>query len=158
MALLRKVADGVVRAGAMAAHFVLRAGWFVSRPKTFGAHAIALTSEGKLVLVRLRYAPGWRVPGGGRSENEDPVEAALRELREEIGLISHGEARLACDMEEPTDFKRDTASLVIVRDVRYRPARWSWEVEKICEANPQSLPPDTSPVTARWIREVGPIG
>lgn len=151
------MADRLVRAGATAAHFVLRAGWFVSRPKTFGAHSVALTPGGKLILVRLRYAPGWRLPGGGRSKHEDPVAAALRELREEIGMVSHGDVRLACDVEDPTNFKRDTASLVIVRDVRYRPARWSWEVERICEANPLSLPPDTSEVTIRWMREVGPL-
>jgi hypothetical protein len=48
-----------------AGHRMLKAGWFVRRPRTFGAHAIALTPERKLVLVKLRYASGWRVPGGG---------------------------------------------------------------------------------------------
>ena len=153
----RAIADGLVRFGATAAHFLLRAAWFVARPRTFGAHAIALTPEGKLILVKLRYAAGWRLPGGGRSESEEPAEAALRELREEIGMVSHGDVRLACDLEEPTHFKRDTASLVIVRDVLYRPARWSWEVERICEADPRSLPADTSPVTARWVKEAAPI-
>ena len=55
------------------------------RPRTFGAHALALTPERKIVLVKLRYAPGWRLPGGGRGEHEDPRDAVLRELREEIG-------------------------------------------------------------------------
>ena len=157
MSRLRKIANGAVRIAATAAHSLLKAVWFVRRPKTFGSHAIALTPEGKLILVKLRYVRGWRIPGGGRSEREDPVDAALRELREEIGMTAHGEARLASDLEEATDFKRDTASLVIVRDVHYRAPRWSWEVEQIREADPDSLPDDMSGPAERWIRALRPL-
>jgi 8-oxo-dGTP pyrophosphatase MutT (NUDIX family) len=135
-------------------HKLLKLNWFVRRPRTFGAHALALTPEGKLILVRLRYAPGWRVPGGGRSEDEDPREAVLRELREEIGLTAHGEVRVAAELEERTDFKRDLASLLIVGDVRYRPRKWSWEIEHIIEVPIDELPPDMSPRALRWIHAV----
>lgn len=157
MSRLKAIANGVLRIAATVAHGLLKSVWFVARPKTFGAHALALTPEGKVVLVKLRYASGWRVPGGGRTRHEDPVDAALRELREEIGMISHGEVRLARDFEESTDFKRDTASLVVVRDVRYRPPRWSWEIERICETDLRSLPDDLSPITAHWIEALRPL-
>ena len=52
-----------------------------------------------MILVKLRYAPGWRLPGGGRADDEDPCEAALRELREEIGMTAHGKARLAASRQ-----------------------------------------------------------
>lgn len=133
---------------------MLRAGWFLRRPKTFGAHAVALTPAGRLILVKLRYAPGWRLPGGGRAPGEDRAEAALRELREEIGMVSHGSVQLACELDETVDFRRDTAALVIVRDVEYRPPRWNWEVEEVCEAAPDRLPDDVSPVTERWLEAV----
>ena len=116
------------------AHGLLKLNWFVRRPRTFGAHALALTPERTIVLVKLRYAPGWRLPGGGRAESEDPRDAVLRELREEIGMTSHGTVRLAAELDEPADFKRDLAALLIVEDVRYRPPKWSWEIEDICEA------------------------
>ncbi|HET7317424.1 MAG TPA: NUDIX domain-containing protein [Sphingomicrobium sp.] len=135
---------------------VRRAIWFVERPKTFGAHAIALTPQGKIVLVKLRYAPWWRVPGGGRREDEDAEAAALRELREEIGLLSHGEVQRVRDFDEPTDFKRDTASLIIARDIHYRP-RWSWEVEQVREFDPGALPHDISPTHERWIEAALPL-
>lgn len=157
MSRLSAIGNYLLRIAATAAHGLLKGLWFVSRPKTYGAHALALTPEGNVVLVKLRYAPGWRVPGGGRLQDENPVDAALRELREEIGMISHGEVRLARDFEESTDFKRDTASLVVVRDVRYRPPRWSWEVERICETDLRSLPDDLSPITARWIEALKPL-
>ena len=111
-----------------------------------------MTPEGKLILVRLRYAPGWRLPGGGRSESEDPRDAVLRELREEIGMTEHGKVQLAAELEEGTDFKRDLASLLIVRDVRYEPRRWSWEIERVMEASIDALPDDVSPITERWLQ------
>ena len=133
------------------AHGLLKLKWFVRRPRTFGAHALALTPEGRIILVKLRYARGWRLPGGGRAPNEAPRDAVLRELREEIGMTAHGKVRLAAELEERPDFKRDLAALLIVEDVRYKPARWSWEIEDICEAAIDDMPADLSPRAARWL-------
>ena len=110
-----------------------------SRP---GIHAIAITPERRIVLVKLRYAASWRLPGGGRGEGEDASEAALRELTEEIGMTSHGAVERVQSGGDP---------LLIVRDVRYRPRRWSWEVEAVREAPLDALPPDLSPISARWL-------
>jgi 8-oxo-dGTP pyrophosphatase MutT (NUDIX family) len=129
---------------------LLRVAWFVRRPRTLGAHALALTPDRKLVLVKLRYVPGWRVPGGGRHPHESAEEAVLRELREEIGLTSHGRIRFAGELEEPVHFKRDLSALLIVEDVVYRP-RWMWEVEQVGEFTLDALPPDTAQSTLRWI-------
>jgi 8-oxo-dGTP pyrophosphatase MutT (NUDIX family) len=143
-----------VRGLLTALHQLLKLNWFVRRPHTFGAHAVALTPERKAVLVKLRYAPGWRLPGGGRSAEEKPEDAVLRELREEIGLIAHGQVRLACELRDDIDFKHDLASLLVVEDVRYRPPRWSWEVERVCQADLDALPADMSPRALRWIEAV----
>lgn len=129
---------------------MLKLKWFMRRPRTFGAHALALTPTGTIILVKLRYAPGWRLPGGGRRKNEEPRDAVLRELREEIGMTAHGRVSLACELDERVDFKRDLAALFIVEDVRYAPA-WSWEVEQVVEADLQSLPSEMSPRALRWI-------
>lgn len=134
---------------------MLKAGWFVRRPRTFGAHALALTPERKLILVKLRYAPGWRLPGGGRNSGEDAIDAALRETREEIGMTSHGRTRLAAELEQRPDRRRDLVSVVIVENVSYRP-RWSWEVERVMEVELDALPPDLAPVARAWIDAVLP--
>jgi 8-oxo-dGTP pyrophosphatase MutT (NUDIX family) len=138
-----------------AAHSLLKVAWFIRRPRTFGVHALPLTPDGRVVLVKLRYAPGWRLPGGGRAAEEEPRDAVLRELREEIGLTSHGTVTAACELEEEVDYKRDLVSLFIVRDVEYRP-RWSWEVEEVTEADLHSLPGDLSPRMAGWLRALRP--
>lgn len=106
-----------------------------------GVHAIALTPEGRVILVKLRYAPGWRLPGGGREEHEDPCEAGLRELREEIGLTAHGKVR--------PELKGD---VIVVEQVQYQPRRWSWEVQDIREAPLDKLPAGLSPISERWLK------
>ena len=146
----------LLRGALTGAHQLLKLVWRIRRPRTFGAHAVALTPDRKLVLVKLRYAPGWRLPGGGRRPDEPPEQAVLRELREEIGLLSHGAVRSACELEEESDHKRDLASLLIVEEVAYAPRRWSWEVEATCEAPIDRLPDDMSPRAQRWIAAVRP--
>lgn len=146
-------ADPVLRLVLTAGHHLLRAGWFLRRPRTFGAHAYALTPERKLILVKLRYAPGWRLPGGGRNPREDPVAAALRELREEVGMTSHGAVRLAAELEQRPDSRRDLVAVVVVEDVAYAP-RWSLEVERVIEVPTHQLPPEMAPVAQAWIAAV----
>jgi 8-oxo-dGTP pyrophosphatase MutT (NUDIX family) len=113
------------------------------RPCPSGAHAVALTPERRIILVKLRYAGGWRLPGGGRDADEPVEEAALRELREEIGMTAYARLR-----------RSTVPGVVIVEGVTYRPRRWSWEVERVCEASLTDLPANLSPVAAGWIRRV----
>jgi 8-oxo-dGTP pyrophosphatase MutT (NUDIX family) len=113
--------------------------------KRRGVHAVALTSVRRIVLVRLRYAPGWRLPGGGLDTGENLELAALRELREEIGMTAHGAIRHGLGEPDP---------VLIVENVEYEPPGWSWEVESIIEAPVDFLPSDMAPVAARWITAV----
>jgi 8-oxo-dGTP pyrophosphatase MutT (NUDIX family) len=108
------------------------------------------------VLVKLRYAPGWRVPGGGQKPRETAEQAVLRELREEIGLTAHGAVSLACELEELVAFRRNLATVFIVKDVAYRPPRWSLEIEQIAEFGIDELPADTAEPTLRWIDMLRP--
>lgn len=55
-------------------------------PVAFGAHAMVEDDEGRLLLVRHTYMPGWFFPGGGVHRGEPALDAVKRELNEEIGL------------------------------------------------------------------------
>ena len=115
-----------------------------------GVHGVPLTRQGRVVLIRLTYAPGWRIPGGGRNRGEEAEQAMLRELREEIGLISHGSiVRLEEDRPAPAETEV-RADFFVIRDVVYRPRR-SLEVAQIREFDPSDLPDDTAPWTAHLV-------
>lgn len=66
-------------------------------------------------------------------------------------MTSHGRVRLAAELEEDADFKRDLASLLIVDEVLYSPPRWSLEIERTIEAPLDDLPSDLSPRAAAWL-------
>ena len=48
-------------------------------------------------------------PEAAAARGEYAQAAVIRELREEIGMIAYGRVRLACELEESVDFKRDLA-------------------------------------------------
>ena len=118
--------------------------WAMTGGQGKGVLAVPLTAEGRLVLVRLTYARGWRLPGGGVGRGEGPLEAVLRELGEEIGMTGHG--AVACIDEWESNGSRGASSVFLVRDVRYEPRR-TWEVEEVAEFDPDSLPEGTMPLT-----------
>ena len=52
-----------------------------------GAICVVERADGHLLLVRQSYRrEGWGFPGGLLRRNEDPADAARRELREELGI------------------------------------------------------------------------
>lgn len=127
-----------------------RSVWFFTEPATVGVHGIPVTPDGRIVLVRLSYAHGWRLPGGGLKADEDPQAGMLRELREEIGLTAHEDIVLVTGFEHRPDHRRGTASLFVVTGVRYRP-RWSLEVTEVGAFPLRDLPADTARVTCQLL-------
>lgn len=142
----------LVRLSMTAFQTVRRAYWFVARPRAFGVHAVPITPEGRIVLVKHTYASGWRLPGGGRGKSEEPRDAILRELREEIGLRSWTAIRHVVDFEHRPDFRRGEGSLFRIDGIEYRPCR-SLEIDAIAEFDPSELPPEATPFTRDMIAE-----
>lgn len=60
--------------------------WFITRPNVLGVKAV-LINDGAVLLARHNYGHGiWTFPGGRRKSSEDPLQAVLREVKEELGL------------------------------------------------------------------------
>jgi 8-oxo-dGTP pyrophosphatase MutT (NUDIX family) len=54
--------------------------------KRVAADLLVRDTSGRILLVDPSYKPGWDLPGGMAEANEPPLEAARREVREELGL------------------------------------------------------------------------
>ncbi|WP_265108346.1 NUDIX domain-containing protein [Halosolutus halophilus] len=50
------------------------------------AAARVIDPDGRIALVENGWSDGWILPGGGVEPDEDPIDAARREVREETGL------------------------------------------------------------------------
>lgn len=58
----------------------------INKPITVSAVRV-LDTSGRILLVRKKGTSKWMQPGGKPEPGEQPVEAAVRELSEEIGLF-----------------------------------------------------------------------
>jgi 8-oxo-dGTP pyrophosphatase MutT (NUDIX family) len=70
------------------AYRMMRFYWGVRRPATHGA-LVTLWNDGELLLIQNSYVRYRSLPGGYVGRFETGPEAAVRELREEIGVKAH---------------------------------------------------------------------
>lgn len=82
--------------------------------KRMGAGCLLFNEQGKILLVKPTYKPGWEIPGGVVEENELPKQCCQRELREELGLERKVGALLIVDYNHETEEK--TKSLMFIFD------------------------------------------
>ncbi len=54
---------------------------------TLGVQCLVIDRADRVLLVRHTYTPKWHFPGGGVDAHESTRTAAVRELREETGLV-----------------------------------------------------------------------
>lgn len=67
------------------AHAVRRRWWTLRKPALRGCRIVALDGADRVLLIRHSYGSGkWMPPGGGVGRRESAMDAALRELREEV--------------------------------------------------------------------------
>lgn len=111
-------------------------------PVAFGVAAIVDDAEGRVLLVRHSYQPGWHLPGGGVDAGEPPAEAVLRELREEVGLVESAAPEFAGIFTRRLGWVTNVIVVYRVADARiaFKP---NAEIREIVWADPKALPEGT---------------
>jgi len=82
--------------------------------KRMGAGCLFFDEQGRVLLVKPVYKPGWEIPGGVVELNESPRQGCEREVKEEIGLERKVGELLVVDYNHATDAR--TESLMFIFD------------------------------------------
>ena len=131
---------------------VRRRWWRIRKPHRSGVVVIALDETGRLLLARHSYGrPVWALPGGGIGRREEPVAAAMREFREELGCgITNLQPHTTT--EESVSGARERRHVFVAR-LAGTPVPDMREVVEVRMFDPVDLPANVGRLSARHIAE-----
>lgn len=121
---------------------------------TLGIRVAVFDGEGRILLVRHSYAPGWLFPGGGVERGETVYDAVSRELAEESGIVPCEPPVLHGLFSNEDRFRGDHIACFVIR--KFTREDWTPTLE-IREARffpITDLPEGTTGGTRRRIREI----
>jgi 8-oxo-dGTP pyrophosphatase MutT (NUDIX family) len=129
--------------------------WRLTRSLTMGVQAMVLDGEGRLLLVKHSYRPGWHMPGGGIEKGETAAVALARELEEEAGIALSEPPALFGVYANFASFPNDHVAFYVVR---------AWEQRRVPAPDREivdrgffpidALPPETVGAARRRVAEV----
>lgn len=103
--------------------------------------------DGKVLLARHSYVPGWLLPGGGVGRGEPAEHAVLREMREEIGLVRAGPPVLFGLYSRKTGWATNVIALFRLDDAEFTFVP-NLEIREIVFTDPAN-PPEGTPASVR---------
>ena len=129
--------------------------WRMTRALTLGVRGIVVDGDGRLLLVRHTYTPGWHFPGGGVEFGETAETALRRELLEETGVSLTGPADLLGIYANFDLFPGDHVLAFAVRAWEHsRPLGPNREIAEACFFATDALPDGATAGTRRRISEL----
>ncbi len=126
-----------------------------TRGMTLGVRGAVFDADGRILLVRHSYVPGWYMPGGGVEPGEAMHAALDRELMEEGGIALTAPARLFALYWNVRASPRDHVALYVCRDwEQARPPPRNMEIVDSGFFHRDALPEDTTDATRRRLAEI----
>jgi 8-oxo-dGTP pyrophosphatase MutT (NUDIX family) len=135
--MLRQLQRFVLRVG----YRLLRMSWRLRHPVTLGVRLL-LVDDGKILLVKHTYRPGWFLPGGRPDRGESLAQTARREAQEEAGVKTEGIELLGIVSHLPS-WRSDHVAIFRANSFDRRPCS-SREIERVKMFSLNALPDDTS--------------
>lgn len=149
------MSDSLKRVLFRAAKPFIHAAYRQTRGMTLGTRTLVLKEQAaEVLLVRHGYAPGWLLPGGGVERGETLVDAAIRELREEAGIVAEEEPVLHGIFLNDAQFRGDHVACFVLRRFRAEGFVAGPEIAEARFFPVTGLPERTTPGTRRRIAEV----
>jgi 8-oxo-dGTP pyrophosphatase MutT (NUDIX family) len=124
----------------------------LKRSMTLGVRVLATDARGHVCLVRHTYTPGWHLPGGGVERGETCLEAAIKEAREEAGLlIAPRDIKLASIHANFENFPGDHVLFYVASSWTQIATNVAHEIAECGFYDPDALPQGTTAGTKRRI-------
>lgn len=134
---------------------ILQRYWRMTRSLTLGAQGAVIDSDGRFLLIRHTYLPGWHFPGGGVEKHETIQHALYRELHEEAGVVIEPTPELFGIYSNFKAFPNDHIALFVVRSWRQPVApRPNAEIAECAFFAIDALPDNINPPTKCRILEI----
>ena len=126
-----------------------------TRGLTVGVRAVVRSEDGKFLLVRHTYTPGWFFPGGGVERGEACEDALSRELLQETGFKLSGKPSLKGIYLNNGVSRRDHVVVYVCSIENQSSGKpLSLEIAEMGFFGVEELPSDTDPGTALRIKEI----
>lgn len=131
-------------------------GWFrLRRSATLGVRGVVVDAQGRVLLLRHTYTPGWHFPGGGVEKLETGALSMQRELQEEAGIIADAAAIALLSIHaNHAFFPNDHVLLYRVTAWTQGEATQKGEIAEVRFVDPLAPPEGTSPGTRRRLAEL----
>lgn len=123
---------------------------------TLGVRAVTFDGEGRVLLIKHSYTPGWHFPGGGVEVGETTREALERELDEEAGVALTASPELFGLYFSRHISRRDHVAVYVCRHWRQArvPKVPNLEIVELGFFAPDALPDDVTDGTRRRVEEI----
>lgn len=114
---------------------------------------ILLVQDDQVMLVKHTYQPWWFFPGGAINHRESPMQAAVREAREEVGAIVQGDPEFLGMYSNFSENKNDHSALFATTKFTLSEPSDAWEIEERGFFPLRSLPAGHYPGMERRVAE-----